>query len=61
MATLHAWIRQFGKNADKARSMDSSQTLSVSQLLEENRRLNKELAIAKEEKEILKKAATCVP
>lgn len=52
--TLHTWIKQF-----KVTPTEGSQnkTPDTAALIEENRRLHKELAIAKEEKEILKKAA----
>jgi transposase len=58
MATLHTWIKHLSKGEDTLKSHDSTQTHSIAKLLEENRRLNKELAIVREEKEILKKAAT---
>jgi transposase len=55
--TLHSWIY-----AMKGTLLDSPDTRSpsvdVSALLEENRRLHKENVVLKEEKEILKKAAT---
>lgn len=54
-ATLHTWIHQLKKNSP-AKQQTSAQP-DIAKLLEENRRLHKELTIAKEEKEILKKAA----
>lgn len=51
--TLHTWIKNL---KDKAPSVPSKPDMAA--LVEENRRLNKELARVKEEKEILKKAAT---
>ena len=56
MPTLHAWIQQLkGKSTvGEGKASESS----VAALLEENRRLHKENGILKEEKEILKKAAT---
>jgi transposase len=56
-ATLHTWIKTFKKNPGQGKT-NSVDNQSVSVLLEENRRLVKELAQIKEEKEILKKAAT---
>lgn len=57
MPTLHSWVSQL-KNKDNSVSKDNDSSRDIAALLEENRRLHKELAIAKEEKEILKKAAT---
>lgn len=55
IATMHSWIQQFkGKSINKEKVDDTS---DVAALIEENRRLHKELAIVKEEKEILKKAS----
>lgn len=56
MPTLHSWIQQFKNKPISSANKDDSK--SMADLVEENRRLHKELAIAKEEKEILKKAAT---
>ena len=56
MPTLHSWIQQFKNKPISSSNKDDSK--SMTDLVEENRRLHKELAIAKEEKEILKKAAT---
>jgi len=55
-ATLHTWIHNLKKKGDITKvDVDSGKDMSA--LIEENRRLHKELAVAKEEKEILKKAA----
>lgn len=54
--TLHAWIQQL-----KGKSIGAGEKSSITDttaLLEENRRLHKENSILREEKEILKKAAT---
>ncbi len=56
MPTLHSWIQQL-KSKPTIKEVDPNKAQDVAKLLEENRRLHKELAIAKEEKEILKKAA----
>jgi transposase len=55
-ATLHTWIYELRKKGDLA-TVDSTGGKDMAALIEENRRLHKELVIAKEEKEILKKAA----
>jgi transposase len=58
VASLHTWINKFKKsnpNATKAAPQEAEPDIAA--LVEENRRLHKELALAKEEKEILKKAA----
>lgn len=55
--TLHTWIRTL-KQKGNLSTLDVSGSREMASLIEENRRLHKELAIAKEEKEILKKAAT---
>ena len=56
LATLHSWIKQL-----KSKTINQEKTPTaasdVANLIEENRCLHKELAIAKEEKEILKKAS----
>jgi transposase len=57
MPTLHSWILQF-KSKNTPVVKDKNNSKNVAALIDENRRLHKELAIAKEEKEILKKAAT---
>ena len=55
-ATLHTWISELKKGGNLA-LVDSSGAKDMAALIEENRRLQKELSVAKEEKEILKKAA----
>ncbi len=50
--TLHSWIK-----ALKHMSTNSKGANDISSLLEENRRLHKELLRAQEERDILKKAA----
>jgi transposase len=57
VGTLSTWIRQLkGKSlVNSISNIDPTQNIEL--LLEENRRLHKELSIVKEEKEILKKAA----
>ena len=57
VATLHTWIYVL-KNKGSLAMVDTNSGKDMGTLIEENRRLHKELAIAKEEKEILKKAAT---
>lgn len=55
-ATLHTWIWQLkGKQSPSSESKSGEQDITA--LIEENRRLHKELVIAREEREILKKAA----
>lgn len=56
LATLHTWINHL--KAKSRPTEDKNDDQNVAALIEENRRLHKELAITKEEKEILKKAAT---
>jgi len=56
VGTLHTWI----ENLKESKSFSVPGTTdkpNMSALVEENRRLNKELVKVKEEKEILKKAA----
>ena len=55
-ATLHTWIHGLKKAGDIAK-VDTNNVKDMATLIEENRRLHKELSITKEEKEILKKAA----
>lgn len=56
LATLHTWVNQL-KAMPVAAENNKNKTQDIAALIEENRRLHKELVIAKEEKEILKKAA----
>jgi transposase len=55
-ATLHTWIYALKKKGNIA-TVDANGSKDMATLVEENRKLHKELAIAREEKEILKKAA----
>lgn len=55
-ATLSTWIHNLKKKGDLTKS-NVSDAKDMATLIEENRRLHKELSIAKEEREILKKAA----
>lgn len=54
LPTMATWIRQL-KN--KLAASDNEALPSVHHLLEENKRLHKELSVVKEEREILKKAS----
>lgn len=54
VGTVHNWIKKL-KGTKLSQGPDGSE-INVSALIEENRRLHKELTIAKEEREILKKA-----
>ena len=57
VATLHFWINQLKSKVEPKSVKDGSDnSQSVAALIEENRRLHKELAITKVEREILKKA-----
>ena len=56
-ATLGTWIHTL-KNKGELGKSDASGAKDMASLIEENRRLHKELGIAREEREILKKAAT---
>jgi transposase len=56
-ATLHRWINELKKTGHLER-VSVGEAKDMTTLIEENRRLQKELSIVKEEKEILKKAAT---
>lgn len=56
-ATLHTWIHAL-KSKGKLTAGSSDSSKDMTGLIEENRRLHKENTILKEEKEILKKAAT---
>lgn len=55
-STLHGWISALKKKG-KLATVDADGSKDMASLIEENRRLHKELLIAREEKEILKKAA----
>lgn len=55
-ATLHTWVHDLKKQG-KLSLTNETTSKDMAALIEENRRLHKELAIAKEEKDILKKAA----
>lgn len=55
-ATLHTWIHELKKKGNLV-TVDANSGKDMTALIEENRRLHKELSIAREEKEILKKAA----
>jgi transposase len=55
-SSLHTWIRKLKKQG-KLSGVNEETGKDMAALIEENRRLHKELAIAREEKEILKKAA----
>lgn len=55
-ATLHSWIHTLKKKGNIA-TIDANGSKDMAALIEENRRLHKELAVAREEREILKKAA----
>lgn len=56
-ATLHGWLNKLKQTSAVTNQSKASQP-DFAALLEENRRLHKENNILKEEKEILKKAAT---
>ena len=56
-ATLHTWLYQLKMKDTPSLPLKNNPQPDISALLEENRRLQKELAIVKEEKDILKKAA----
>ena len=56
--TLYSWIHQLKNKAEPVSIKDDpNNSQNVAALIEENRRLQKELAITREEREILKKAA----
>jgi len=57
IGTLSNWIHVLRKKGDIT-TVDMKSSKDMATLVEENRRLHKELSIIKEEKEILKKAAT---
>lgn len=53
VGTLHTWLT----SKKEKTTITSNTETDVSRLLEENRRLHKELGVVREEREILKKAA----
>jgi transposase len=55
VGTLNNWITKLKQSSPSKTKPDSNHDIAT--LIEENRRLHKELAVAREEKEILKKAA----
>jgi transposase len=57
VATLYSWIKTL-KNKTTPANADASSAKNIATIIEENRRLQKENSILREEKEILKKAAT---
>lgn len=58
LATLHSWINKMKNNSEPTSAKDEpGANQNVAALIEENRRLHKELAVTREEREILKKAA----
>lgn len=57
VATLHTWIKIL-KNKTTPSTTDANGAKNIAAIIEENRRLHKENNILREEKEILKKAAT---
>lgn len=57
MATLHTWVEKLKGKTFTSPSAGKNSQLDMAALLEQNRRLNKELARVTEEREILKKAA----
>ena len=56
VGTLHTWIKEL-KDKRNTSTTSTSNNPDMLALLEENRRLHKELTRVKEEREILKKAA----
>jgi transposase len=56
VATLHTWMHDLKKKGTLSK-VNAESGKDMSALVDENRRLHKALAIALEEKEILKKAA----
>lgn len=55
VGTLHTWIKQLKGKSVQPTAEDAGPNITA--LIEENRRLYRELSIVREEKEILKKAA----
>jgi transposase len=58
VGTFHSWINQLKIVSKMAKDGQDNKAQDINALVKENRRLHKELTIVKEEKEILKKAAT---
>jgi len=57
--TLYTWIYQLKKkDQTQITASEITDNQNMAALIEENRRLHKELAVTREEREILKKAAT---
>ena len=56
LSTLHTWINHLKAKPEMVKD-NRNQPTDIGALIEENRRLHKELLIAKEKEEILKKAA----
>jgi transposase len=54
--TMHTWIKKLKDSKSIEKGQDGGQP-NMAVLIEENRRLHKELTVAREEREILKKAA----
>ena len=61
--TLHTWLHKAKTNGKLPVSISSTHktSLNTEHLLEDNKALRKRVARLEQEKEILKKAATCVP
>jgi transposase len=57
VGTLHTWVQQFKATTPSPAKLADRDKPNVAALLEENRRLHKELTRVREEKDILKKAA----
>jgi transposase len=57
IGTMHSWIKAL-KNKIIPANADVGSAKNIATIIEENRRLQKENSILREEKEILKKAAT---
>lgn len=56
-STLHSWVSELKEETAPTTQNKKNATTQVASLIEENRRLQKELLKVKEEREILKKAA----
>lgn len=55
VGTLHTWLTDKKEKTTTTKNLNTE--TDISRLLEENRRLHKELGVVREEREILKKAA----